>query len=51
MALIENNVGFATALVEKGLNLDSFLTYERFKTLYNSRKGKKVSIKNENFIF
>ena len=42
MALLESNSGFANALVEKGVNLDNFLTYERFRRLYNSRKGSKV---------
>ncbi len=41
MALLENNFGFANALLEKGVNLESFLTLERFDKLYNSRKGSK----------
>jgi hypothetical protein len=38
MALLENNYGFVNALLEKGINLESFLTLERFEKLYNSRK-------------
>ena len=41
MALLENNYEFANALLEKGINLEKFLTYERFERLYNSRKGSK----------
>ncbi len=49
MALLENNSSFANALIEKGVNLDNFLTYERLKRLYNSRKGSKVLHEN-NFV-
>lgn len=38
MALLENNFPFANALFEKGINLDRFLTLERFDKLYNSKK-------------
>lgn len=45
MALLENNFGFANALIEKGVNLENFLTHERLDRLYNSRKGSKVCIR------
>jgi hypothetical protein len=38
MALLENNFGFVDALLGKGINLESFLTLERFDKLFNSRK-------------
>jgi hypothetical protein len=38
MALLENNISFANTLMDKGINLENFVTLERFYRFYNFKK-------------